>query len=146
MAPKLWTATHNPESYKGRFLGRPWFRQPGLSWEGEYLKGVSDVANSDGSRSLCKTSLLLSEHSWAVESSNPSVVLKYHQSSQLAEKHLKNKCPVSIPTCLVLILIVWAEAKECEPVKAPLGDWGSDMFENCCSGLTLSWSPWGKDT
>ena len=52
----------------------------------------------------------------------PSVVLKYHQSSQLAEKHLKNKCPVSITTCLVLILIVWAEAKECELVKAPLGD------------------------
>lgn len=146
MAPKLLRATHNPESYKGKFLGRPWLHQPGLSREGEYLKGVSGVANSDGFRSLCKTSLLLSEHSWAVESSNPSVVLKYHQSSQLAEKHLKNKCPVSITTCLLLILMVWAEAKEFELVKAPLGDWGAHMFENCCSGLTLSSSLWGKDT
>ena len=62
------------------------------------------------------------EHSWAVESSSPSMVLKYHQSSQLAEKHLKNKCPVSITTCLVLILMVWAEGKEFELVKALLGD------------------------
>ena len=68
MALKLWRATHNPKSYKGRFLGPTQGDPVSLSdsvslvfptQEGEYLKGVSGVANSDGPpHSLCETSPL----------------------------------------------------------------------------------------
>lgn len=144
MALKLWRATHNPKSYKGRFPGPTHGDPDSVSLVFPTQEGIEKVSQVLPVQMVLLTPSVkprpcLSELRWAAESSNPSVVPKYHWSSRLAEKHLKKISARSLsPPIWIMIPMVWGEAKESEFVKAPLGDWGSDRFGNYCSGLTLS--------